>query len=93
MGHPGPEDPSEYPWPGGVPVNQKEQRHPVEQHPQPEFPQQDQAHPGETEEMEPRPDHGEERDPAVAVADDVVDQPISLSRRSFERTRTKAMGC
>ncbi|WP_275559038.1 MULTISPECIES: SDR family oxidoreductase [unclassified Streptomyces] len=41
-------------------MNQKEQRHPVEQHPQPEFPQQEQAHPGETEEMEPRPDHGED---------------------------------
>ncbi|MEU1799620.1 SDR family oxidoreductase [Streptomyces sp. NPDC019937] len=41
-------------------MNQHEQRHPVEQHPQPEFPQQDQAHPGETEPMEPRPDHGED---------------------------------
>ncbi|MFF7651578.1 SDR family oxidoreductase [Streptomyces sp. NPDC007983] len=41
-------------------MNQHEQRHPVEQHPRPEFPQQDQAHPGETEPMEPRPDHGED---------------------------------
>ncbi|MES4908612.1 MULTISPECIES: SDR family oxidoreductase [unclassified Streptomyces] len=41
-------------------MNQQEQRHPVEQHPQPKFPSQDQAHPGETEAMEPRPDHGED---------------------------------
>ncbi|TVL88672.1 glucose 1-dehydrogenase [Streptomyces sp. SAJ15] len=32
---------------------------PVEQYPRPEFPQQDQPHPGDTERMEPRPDHGE----------------------------------
>ncbi|MCM2579918.1 SDR family oxidoreductase [Streptomyces meridianus] len=36
------------------------QQHPGEQYPQPEFPQQDQPHPGTTERMEPRPDHGEE---------------------------------
>lgn len=38
----------------------QEQRHPMKQHPQPEFPQQDQRHPGETDAMEPRPDHGED---------------------------------
>ncbi|GHE35933.1 NAD(P)-dependent oxidoreductase [Streptomyces longispororuber] len=32
---------------------------PTDQHPRPEFPQQDQEHPGDTERMEPRPDHGE----------------------------------
>ncbi|MET7933181.1 SDR family oxidoreductase [Streptomyces sp. NPDC005322] len=32
----------------------------MKQHPQPEFPQQDQRHPGETDAMEPRPDHGED---------------------------------
>ncbi|MCX2926927.1 SDR family oxidoreductase [Streptomyces sp. NEAU-W12] len=34
--------------------------HPAEQHPQPEFTQQDQAHPGWTGPMDPPPDHGEE---------------------------------
>ncbi|ODA74811.1 glucose 1-dehydrogenase [Streptomyces sp. AVP053U2] len=34
--------------------------HPAEQHPQPEFAQQDQAHPGWTGPMDPPPDHGEE---------------------------------
>ncbi|UQA90828.1 SDR family oxidoreductase [Streptomyces halobius] len=33
---------------------------PLTQHPQPEFPQQDQAHPGWTGPMAPPPDHGEE---------------------------------
>jgi NAD(P)-dependent dehydrogenase (short-subunit alcohol dehydrogenase family) len=33
---------------------------PVRHHPQPEFPQQDQAHPGSTDRMSPEPDHGEE---------------------------------
>ncbi|MEU6079386.1 SDR family oxidoreductase [Streptomyces sp. NPDC047108] len=32
---------------------------PVEKHPRPEFPQQDQEHPGLTEHMDPEPDHGE----------------------------------
>ncbi|MEU2564799.1 SDR family oxidoreductase [Streptomyces longispororuber] len=32
---------------------------PTDQYPRPEFPQQDQEHPGDTERMEPRPDHGE----------------------------------
>ncbi|MFD3736082.1 SDR family oxidoreductase [Streptomyces sp. NPDC058632] len=34
--------------------------HPAEQYPQPEFAQQDQAHPGWTGPMDPPPDHGEE---------------------------------
>ncbi|MEU2721422.1 SDR family oxidoreductase [Streptomyces smyrnaeus] len=33
--------------------------HPADKHPKPEFPQQAQTHPGDTEAMEPRPDHGE----------------------------------
>lgn len=33
---------------------------PVTRHPQPPFPDQDQDHPGATEEMRPRPDHGED---------------------------------
>jgi NAD(P)-dependent dehydrogenase (short-subunit alcohol dehydrogenase family) len=36
------------------------QENPVEKYPQPEFPQQDQSHPGLTERMAPQPDHGEE---------------------------------
>ncbi|MBA2947363.1 SDR family oxidoreductase [Streptomyces himalayensis] len=36
------------------------QENPVEKYPQPEFPQQDQPHPGLTERMAPQPDHGEE---------------------------------
>ncbi|WP_079151898.1 SDR family oxidoreductase [Streptomyces sp. RTd22] len=35
------------------------QEHPGKRYPQPEFPQQDQPHPGATDDMEPRPDHGE----------------------------------
>ncbi|MER6136066.1 SDR family oxidoreductase [Streptomyces sp. NPDC001815] len=35
-------------------------RDPVEQHPRPDFPQQDQQHPGWTGPMDPPPDHGEE---------------------------------
>lgn len=34
--------------------------HPAEQHPKPEFPQQEQSVPGSTGQMAPRPDHGEE---------------------------------
>ncbi|MFF5369631.1 SDR family oxidoreductase [Streptomyces sp. NPDC013187] len=37
-----------------------EQQHPGEQHPTPEFPSQDQPHPGWTGPMDPPPDHGEE---------------------------------
>ncbi|MFF0886355.1 SDR family oxidoreductase [Streptomyces sp. NPDC003456] len=37
-----------------------EQHHPGEQHPNPEFPSQDQPHPGWTGPMDPPPDHGEE---------------------------------
>ncbi|MGK5533588.1 SDR family oxidoreductase [Streptomyces sp. URMC 129] len=33
---------------------------PTRRHPRPEFPQQSQEHPGDTEEMAPRPDHGED---------------------------------
>ncbi|MEX0172968.1 glucose 1-dehydrogenase [Streptomyces sp. LMG1-1-1.1] len=33
---------------------------PVTRHPRPPFPDQDQEHPGTTEEMRPRPDHGED---------------------------------
>ncbi|MFB8748381.1 SDR family oxidoreductase [Streptomyces parvulus] len=36
-----------------------EQRNPAEQHPTPEFPSQDQPHPGWTGPMDPPPDHGE----------------------------------
>lgn len=35
-------------------------RNPVHQHPQPEFPSQDQPHPGWAGPMDPPPDHGEE---------------------------------
>jgi NAD(P)-dependent dehydrogenase (short-subunit alcohol dehydrogenase family) len=38
---------------------QRAPQNPAERHPRPEFPQQDQPHPGDTEDMEPRPDHGE----------------------------------
>ncbi|UOB14696.1 SDR family oxidoreductase [Streptomyces sp. HP-A2021] len=37
-----------------------EQQHPGDQHPTPEFPSQDQPHPGWTGPMDPPPDHGEE---------------------------------
>ncbi|MCF2131986.1 SDR family oxidoreductase [Strepomyces sp. STD 3.1] len=37
-----------------------ERQHPGEQHPTPEFPSQDQPHPGWTGPMDPPPDHGEE---------------------------------
>ncbi|UNO39297.1 SDR family oxidoreductase [Streptomyces sp. MST-110588] len=41
-------------------MDSREQRNPAEQYPRPEFPQQDQPHPGRTDAMEPRPDHGED---------------------------------
>lgn len=37
-----------------------ERRNPVERHPRPDFPQQDQEHPGWTGPMDPPPDHGED---------------------------------
>ncbi|MGW7594964.1 SDR family oxidoreductase, partial [Streptomyces rubiginosohelvolus] len=40
-------------------MSEQDQRHPGKRYPQPEFPQQDQSHPGATDYMEPRPDHGE----------------------------------
>ncbi|MGP4003241.1 SDR family oxidoreductase [Streptomyces sp. 8N706] len=41
-------------------MSDRDQQNPVERYPRPEFPQQDQPHPGDTDRMEPRPDHGEE---------------------------------
>ncbi|MGW7354026.1 SDR family oxidoreductase [Streptomyces sp. NPDC054784] len=35
-------------------------RNPAHLHPEPDFPQQDQPHPGRTDAMRPRPDHGED---------------------------------
>ncbi|EFL28788.1 short chain dehydrogenase/reductase family oxidoreductase [Streptomyces himastatinicus ATCC 53653] len=40
-------------------MSDQDQEHPGKRYPQPEFPQQDQPHPGATDDMEPRPDHGE----------------------------------
>ncbi|MDG9706212.1 SDR family oxidoreductase [Streptomyces sp. DH37] len=40
-------------------MSDQEQQDPTRQHPQPEFPQQDQPHPGLTRRMDPEPDHGE----------------------------------
>ncbi|MDG9718353.1 SDR family oxidoreductase [Streptomyces sp. DH24] len=40
--------------------SQHNQQNPVTQHPQPDFPAQDQPHPGWTGPMDPPPDHGEE---------------------------------
>ncbi|WP_049573077.1 SDR family oxidoreductase [Streptomyces sp. SBT349] len=39
---------------------QNEPADPTRRHPAPEFPEQSQQHPGDTEKMVPRPDHGEE---------------------------------
>jgi NAD(P)-dependent dehydrogenase (short-subunit alcohol dehydrogenase family) len=41
-------------------MSDREQEHPVEKYPRPDFPQQDQPHPGLTGRMTPEPDHGEE---------------------------------
>jgi NAD(P)-dependent dehydrogenase (short-subunit alcohol dehydrogenase family) len=41
-------------------MSDDEQRNPVERHPRPDFPRQDQAHPGWTGPMDPPPDHGED---------------------------------
>ncbi|MDQ1034248.1 NAD(P)-dependent dehydrogenase (short-subunit alcohol dehydrogenase family) [Streptomyces sp. V3I8] len=41
-------------------MKDSEQRNPVEQHARPDFPQQEQQHPGWTGPMDPPPDHGEE---------------------------------
>ncbi|WP_055714750.1 SDR family oxidoreductase [Streptomyces torulosus] len=41
-------------------MSDDERRNPVERHPRPAFPQQDQEHPGRTGAMDPPPDHGEE---------------------------------
>ncbi|MEU0084633.1 SDR family oxidoreductase [Streptomyces sp. NPDC006274] len=43
-----------------VPEQNDEARNPVSKHPQPDFPQQEQQHPGWTGPMDPPPDHGEE---------------------------------
>ncbi|WP_299531634.1 SDR family oxidoreductase [uncultured Streptomyces sp.] len=40
--------------------NGQPQQDPTEKHPQPDLPQQSQEHPGTTEAMDPRPDHGED---------------------------------
>ncbi len=37
-----------------------QQENPTELHPRPEYPDQSQPHPGDTQEMAPRPDHGED---------------------------------
>ncbi|UUU35909.1 SDR family oxidoreductase [Streptomyces sp. CA-210063] len=41
-------------------MSDDERQNPVERHPQPDFPQQDQEHPGWTGPMDPPPDHGED---------------------------------
>ena len=41
-------------------TDDRQQQDPTRQHPRPEFPQQDQEHPGWTGPMDPPPDHGEE---------------------------------
>ncbi|MDT0572575.1 SDR family oxidoreductase [Streptomyces sp. DSM 3412] len=41
-------------------MNDDDVRNPVERHPRPDLPQQDQEHPGWTGPMDPPPDHGEE---------------------------------
>ncbi|EKX67539.1 oxidoreductase, short chain dehydrogenase/reductase family protein [Streptomyces ipomoeae 91-03] len=41
-------------------MNDNGERNPVERHPRPDFPQQDQDHPGWTGPMDPPPDHGED---------------------------------
>ncbi|MDB1086611.1 SDR family oxidoreductase [Streptomyces sp. ACA25] len=41
-------------------MGQPEQQNPVDQYPTPEYPQQQQTPPGDTEKMNPRPDHGED---------------------------------
>ncbi|NUQ98244.1 MAG: NAD(P)-dependent dehydrogenase, partial [Streptomyces sp.] len=42
-----------------MPDSQHTQQDPTTQHPRPEFPAQDQPHPGWTGPMDPPPDHGE----------------------------------
>ncbi|MFD9116451.1 SDR family oxidoreductase [Streptomyces bottropensis] len=41
-------------------MSDHERQNPVERHPRPDFPQQDQGHPGWTGAMDPPPDHGED---------------------------------
>ncbi|MFD9132725.1 SDR family oxidoreductase [Streptomyces bottropensis] len=41
-------------------MSDDERQNPVERHPRPDFPQQDQGHPGWTGAMDPPPDHGED---------------------------------
>ncbi|MBP5910567.1 SDR family oxidoreductase [Streptomyces sp. LBUM 1478] len=41
-------------------MSDDQRQNPVERHPRPDFPQQDQPHPGWTGAMDPPPDHGEE---------------------------------
>ncbi|HSX99975.1 MAG TPA: SDR family oxidoreductase [Streptomyces sp.] len=41
-------------------MSDDERQNPVERHPQPDFPRQDQRHPGWTGPMDPPPDHGED---------------------------------
>ncbi|MGK5628737.1 SDR family oxidoreductase [Streptomyces sp. URMC 123] len=41
-------------------MTEQSRQDPGKKYPRPEFPQQDQPHPGDTERMEPRPDHGED---------------------------------
>ncbi|MGW0843968.1 SDR family oxidoreductase [Streptomyces sp. NPDC002787] len=41
-------------------MSDDERQNPVERHPRPDFPQQDQEHPGWTGPMDPPPDHGED---------------------------------
>ncbi|MET7905045.1 hypothetical protein ABZS86_27710 [Streptomyces sp. NPDC005355] len=70
-------------------MSDQDQRHPGKQYPQPEFPQQDQPHPGATDEMEPRPDHGEssyqghglleDRNSVITGGDSGIGRPVALA--------------
>src|SRR5690606_9101503 len=48
------------PTPGRGSSTVSDQQHPADQHPTPDFPAQDQPHPGWTGPMDPPPDHGED---------------------------------
>ncbi|GAA0445362.1 SDR family oxidoreductase [Streptomyces sp. NPDC046215] len=41
-------------------MSQENEENPAERYPRPEFPEQEQSHPGRTGPMDPRPDHGED---------------------------------
>ncbi|QHY99484.1 putative oxidoreductase YghA [Streptomyces sp. S4.7] len=57
----------------------QEPRDPVTKYPQPDFPQQEQSHPGRSGPMDPPPDHGEESYKGHGLLTDITAEIVNAT--------------